>query len=162
MLFSKSVCSFECCCVYLEGGGGVLFCIKTSGMSITVLIEQNVYCYSTLTDTLSLLFTTHQERYRFTCHLSLKKRRKKKKKRGRKGFKALPLFLLLPSLICLKPQRLEMVMVDTTDRQFLPPPPPSPVCGPLLHRAIDQTHPFTLIIHREYSAKLQTHASDAQ
>lgn len=31
-----------------------------------------------------------------------------------------------------EPQRLEMVMVDTTDRRFLP-----PVCGTPLHRAID-------------------------
>lgn len=69
---AKSVCSFECCCVLSlgEGGGGVLFCIKTSGMSITLLIEQNVYRYNALTDTLSLLFTTHRERFRFEWHLS--------------------------------------------------------------------------------------------
>lgn len=43
--------------------------INTSGMSITLLIKQNVYRYYALTDTLSLLFTRHQERFRFTCHL---------------------------------------------------------------------------------------------
>lgn len=101
---AKSVCSFECCCVLSlgEGGGGVLFCIKTSGMSITLLIEQNVYRYNALTDTLSLLFTTHRERFRFEWHLSFffflfyiffSKHKN--------SFIALPLFVLLPSFVCL-------------------------------------------------------------
>lgn len=39
-------------------------------MSITLLIEQNVYCYYALADnTLSLLFTRHQVCFRFLLHL---------------------------------------------------------------------------------------------
>lgn len=39
-------------------------------MSITLLIEQNVYRYYALTDhTLSLLFTRHQVCFPFMCHL---------------------------------------------------------------------------------------------
>lgn len=144
---AKSVCSFECCCVLSlgEGGGGVLFCIKTSGMSITLLIEQNVYRYNALTDTLSLLFTTHRERFRFEWHLSffsfftfffilfLKTEHKN-------GFKALPLFILLPSLVCLTTHK-GLKWWWSTQPTGDPAPPPS---VPQLHRAIDQTHIHSL------------------
>lgn len=95
--------------------------IKTSGMSITLLIEQNVYRYYALTDhTLSLLFTRHQVCFHFMCHVF---------------FNGLSPAFVFTSIIShlFEPQRLEMVTVDTTDRRFLLPP----VCGTPLHRAID-------------------------
>lgn len=78
-------------------------------MSITLLIKQNVYRYYALTDhTLSLLFTRHQVCFSvFMCHLF---------------FNGVSPAFVFTSVIShlFEPQRLEMVMVDTTDRRFLP------------------------------------------
>lgn len=111
--------------------------INTGGMSITLLIEQNVYRYYALTEhTLSLLFTRHQVFpirvtspfiFFFFCSDGLS-----------------PAFVF--SLVVgryFEPQRLEMVTVDKTkhkkkqnatktDRLSI-----TPICGTPLHRAVD-------------------------
>lgn len=77
-------------------------------MSITLLIEQNVYRYYALTDhALTIVYKT-SKCVSVSCVTF---------------FNGLSPAFVFTSVIShlFEPQRLEMVMVDTTDRRFLPP-----------------------------------------
>lgn len=79
------------------------------------------------------------------------------KTKHKNSFIALPLFVLLPSFVCLTTYKGLKWWWSTQPTGDLPPPFRSPAA----QSNRPNTHPFTLIIRREYSAKIQRHTADA-